>query len=266
MPAEATVDVTHAPEPPHPRALPLVGTLPGLSIDGPIVTFTRLWRRLGDAFVVRAGPRRLFVVVHPDAVERVLVHRRDVYVKGRTYDGMRLLTGNGLLTLEGEAWRVRRRLLQPGFTKPSLARLTTSMTDVTARGLSALRARAPSGSLVDAHQEFLRLTLSIVGEALFGQPVGDDTADASGRAFTEALEEVTRRGNAVVQWPLSVPTPGNRRFRAARALLDDVTAGVIARARGRHAAGADDASLLGQLIAARDEKGAALDDATLPSR
>src|SRR3712207_8393379 len=58
---------------------------------------------------------------------RSLVTRRESYVKGRTYDQMRLLTGSGLLTLEGTPWRQRRKLAQPSFHKESIRRLTAGI-------------------------------------------------------------------------------------------------------------------------------------------
>lgn len=102
---------------PRARGFPLLGALPQLSWYGAIPYYTRCWQQFGDIFRVQLGHRSAVVVVHPDAIAEVLVTRRENYVKGRTYDHLRLLAGDGLLTLEGGAWRKRRRMAQPAFHK-----------------------------------------------------------------------------------------------------------------------------------------------------
>jgi len=214
--------------------------------------FQQLWKPHGDTFAVKVGNRRLVAVIHPRDVEKVLVNGRDNYVKGRTYDGMRMLTGEGLLTLEGDAWKQRRRLQQPSFHRANIQTLVDAMAQVTQASLARLRARLPQGGTIEAHHEMMRLTLEVVGETLFGQSLGVDRADASGAAFGDALELVSERGNALVQLPLFVPTPGNQRFKRALRLLDAETHTIIEKARNLPPS-TGKVTLLSMLLAARDE-------------
>lgn len=62
---------THADPIPGPRGLPFLGVLPGLRRD-PLGTLIRAARDYGDVVALPAGPRRVYLVSHPDHVRRVL--------------------------------------------------------------------------------------------------------------------------------------------------------------------------------------------------
>lgn len=246
---QQTVASRPAPKAP---ALPGVGSLPLMMALGPLEFYRRMWERHGDIFRVNMGGRSAVVVVSPEGIEHVLGSHRENYVKAEAYDLIRLLTGEGLLTLEGDAWRTRRRLENPAFHRESIARFVSAMSTIAREALAAWRWRIPNGGVVDMHHEMMRVTLEVVAQTLFGQRLGEDASDESGSAFAEALTQVSERGNAFVQLPLSVPTPSNLRFRKALATLDRQVYSVIAKAR---AAAPDDErvpTLLSMLLAARD--------------
>lgn len=260
-PASA-VPIDSVPSPPRARSLPLLGSVPFLSRDGLINFAMAEWKRLGDVFRMQVGPRTLVALAIPEAIERVLASNRENYVKGKTYDGMRLLTGDGLLTLEGDAWLQRRKMEQPAFHRESIRKLTAVMTRVTDETLQRWRTRFPQGGTFEAHQEMLRLTLEVVGETLFGQPLGEANTEASGQAFTDALHQISSRSNSALQLPLSVPTPGNLRFKKALKLLDEQVYRIIANARAQKDHDARP-SLLGMLLDAKDASGQGLTDREL---
>jgi cytochrome P450 len=221
------------------------------------------WRAHGDIFRMKLGPRTMVVVAHPDGVAHVLATRRDNYLKGRTYDAMRLLTGDGLLTLEGERWRRRRRLEQPSFHREGIRSLVAVMARVTGRAMARWRERLPAGGAIEAHRAMMGLTLEIVGETLFGQTLGEETTDVSARAFSETLRLLSERSNHAVPLPLVVPTPSNLRLRRALRALDQKTLEIIATARAARDAAARP-TLLGMLLEAKDaDTGEGLSDGEL---
>jgi cytochrome P450 len=61
------------------------------------------------------GRFRFLVLVDPEHVQRVLVSHRHEYEKARSYDGLRAITGDSVLTLNGDPWKERRALAQPAF-------------------------------------------------------------------------------------------------------------------------------------------------------
>ena len=250
-------------EAPHVRALPLLGNITDFIRIGGIEFLEREWRRWGDGFRFQLGPRSILAVAHPDAIECVFGSRRENYVKGPSYDNIKLLTGEGLLTMEGDAWRTRRRIAQPSFHRESINKFTTNMVSVTRDAIAAMRAKHPSGGVVDVHHEMMCLTLEVVGQTLFGLRLGDAHAGRSGRAFASALEFVSERGNSPMQLPLFVPTPGNVRFKRVLRDLDRMVLEIVAQAREARRTRANEpaSTLIEMLLDARDaDTGAALSD------
>lgn len=260
-PASQSRRVRHHPEPvrpcPEDRGLPLLGLLPHLRREGAIGFFESRRRRLGDVYRIRMGTRSAVVVSHPDAFERVLAGHKRRYVKGNLYGPIREFLGLGLVTLEGEAWKGRRRLMQPYFHRAALETMVGTMVDVIGRFLDDLQRRHPEGGEVDIHHEMVRLTLDIVGTALFGPQItrrdelsfdvlGDIVGVMEARQFTI--------------WPLWMPTATNRRFRHVRERVDAVIARAIARGRERRDDPIHRATLLGMLLDTTDEHGQPLGD------
>jgi len=128
------------------------------------------------------------------------------------------------------------------------------MVGAIARASSGWRA----GEVRNIHEEMMAVTMTIVAEALFG---ADLTASAAemGRTISELMEQFSRMLglSARFQPPAWVPTPGNRRLRAAGRRVDRVILGVI-EARRRSDTATDD--LLSLLIRARDEDGGSMTD------
>ena len=91
------------------RGVPFLGSIPELAIRGFVPMLSDFWRDNGDFFRMRMGPRNVFAFTHPDAMKRVFKDRRENYVKGEAYDGFRLIVGDGMITMEGDAWAHRRR-------------------------------------------------------------------------------------------------------------------------------------------------------------
>ena len=243
---------------PGPSSWPLVGNVLDVRAAGDIAAYLdELWRKHGDTFRFKLFGQSMLAVVHPESLKQVLSSRRERYVKGRAYDNVRRLLGEGLVTLEGDAWKARRTLAQPAFHRQSLAKLTTIMVRSGARFLDDLAARCAGGPLaIDAHREMVKLTLDVVIAAL----LGDDLlrgADVSFEVLGSALELVSERTNGAVL-PAWVPTPDNLRFRRTLRELDALVFAVIGRARRR---GQDDGSLLSMILSAVDgDTGAPLSD------
>ena len=149
----------------------------------PLDTYRGLARRYGDAVRVPFGPRRAFFLLsRPEHAERVLVANQDNYVKAFTYRPLRAVLGDGLLTSEGDIWRRHRRLMQPVFSQRHVVGFGTQMVETAVAGVE----RWPDGVTLDAAAELRKLTLDIVGRALFGSALAGE-APRVGRAL-EALQ------------------------------------------------------------------------------
>src|SRR5262245_26868485 len=99
---------------PQPRGLPLFGNVIDAWRD-PIQLCSHAARDFGDFVRFRFGPYDYALINDPADVHHVLVERAKNYVKSRSYDGLKLVLGNGLVTSEGDHWRKQRKLAQPAF-------------------------------------------------------------------------------------------------------------------------------------------------------
>lgn len=251
--------MTELARPPSPPAWPLLGHLPRVRSEGMLGVIDDSWRRLGDAFILDVGFRTV-VLAHPEAIKRVLAGNAKNYVKGKTYDGVRRIIGNGVLALEGDAWRSRRNLMNPAFHKGSIAKLTEAMVHTGRRHFDALAAEHGAGRFaIDVHRLMVKVTLDVVTAALFGEALLGE-ADISYEALGAALELVSEAGNGFVL-PRWVPTPGNRKFHRTMAEVESAIYRVIAAGRKRPA---DDGTLLSMLLHSVDaETQQPLDDHAL---
>ena len=229
--------------------------------DRPLDFYTENRDTYGDVVRWRIGPLLIHQLNHPDHAKHVLVDHADRFTKGRQIPKLRPLLGKGLLTNEGASWKKQRRLMQPAFHRERLVRLAEGMIADTRRLLDRWTPLAERGEVVDVAAEMSALTMEIVGRALFGANLASDSSVIFD-ALTASLEEANVRLLQIVEVPLSIPTPGNRRFLKARARLDAIVYRVIAERRAGKTEGTD---LLKMLVEARDDEdsGSSMDDTQL---
>ncbi len=240
------------PIPPLPLpSWPLIGALPTVARDGLLATAIAGQKTTGDFFKIKVSALDLNFVAHPEAAERVLKTNRRNYVKGAVYDSFRAITGDGVLTAEGESWRHKRRRLQPAFINRELDRLAEVMARVADDRVARWKAALPGGGSLDVHEEMTGLTLQIVGETLFGLDISAG-ADESSQAFGEALEFASIQGGGGLRIPEWIPTRSNRRMKKSLATLDATVYGIIDRARASEVEGPP--TMLDVLLRLRDEE------------
>ncbi len=215
----------------------------------PLHALCHVAQRYGDIFKYPVGFWTVYVVTDPAGVKHVLQDNNRNYSKDTfQYHLLGLVTGNGLLSSDGDFWLRQRRLAQPAFHRERLHRVGTLTTEATAAMLDRWDTVAVRGEPLDLDGEMMRLTLEIVGKALFNVDLSRD-ADALSRATLATLDHVARRARYPLAPPPRVPTPGNRRFVAAVRTLDDA---IFALIRARRAAPEPGDDLLAMLMQARD--------------
>ncbi|RKG93601.1 cytochrome P450 [Corallococcus terminator] len=255
-----TAAATAARIPTGPRGHLLMGVLPQVRRD--ILGFlSAIHREYGDVVSYRLGPIKSHLIAHPDGVRHVLQDHVKNYTKDHlSYRMGKWITGNGLLTSQGDFWLRQRRLAQPAFHRQRIAGMAAQMIQSTEAMLQRWDASAAQGTPVGITEEMMRLSLGIVGEALFGTSVEDQTARV-GAAFNELSRQIAERFRSFNMLPPVLPTRNDRAFRAARTTLKETVQGIIATRRQRPE---DTGDLLSMLMAARDEDtGTGMTDAQL---
>ena len=238
---------------------PLVGHIPDISRKGLFEMIASHRETLGDIFRFRLGKKEMVVLIHPEHIKHTYLTHRDNYRKDEAYDNIRILVGDGLLTVQDEQWRHRRRTMQPAFHRDSIIAMTEEMKDATLDLLKEWEPRFKADQSVDIYSEMMHVTLDIIGRTLFNLRL-NDKADRSAEAFSIALEHISERGNNLFNLPLSVPTPSNIRFRRSIELLDKLGYDIIEDRRKNDKEHHD---LLEMLLKATDEHGELLTQKTI---
>jgi cytochrome P450 len=234
-----------------PFQFPVVGNIPQMARVGMVQFLLRCWREYGDTFRVNLAQPTI-VTCHPDGIQHVLAGNTDNYFKGKAYDGVRKIIGDGVLALNGQPWRKRRTLIQPKFHRESLNNLVETMIARGAVYFDALKARSGAGEVVDFYEEMVHMTLDIVVTTLFGSDL-QEAADVDHHALGAAVEAISDGANGIPM-PDWLPTAKNRRFKRS---LRDVNAAVAeiiktARERSDNDIGEKEDTLLQMLLDARD--------------
>lgn len=217
--------------PPGPKGHWLSGHLPFLRRDR-LNFLTRCAREHGDVVGLRFGPRRVYLVSHPDLIEEVLVAQNQNFIKHFALRLNPLLLGNGLLTSEGNFWLRQRRLVQPAFNRSRLASYAPAMVQATERLLRDWR----PGEERNIHAEMMKLTLGIAAKTLFNAEADNEAREVA-QAMRVLQENFSVRFQGLLPLPLWVPTPSNLRTRRAVHRLDELIYRFIRERRQQRAHG-----------------------------
>jgi cytochrome P450 len=217
-------------------------------------------RTCGPVTRLSVGPLTYHLVSEPALISEVLQQRAGNYLRDtRSSRNVRLVTGESLLTVEGDVWRHHRRLAQPAFHHHRIAEWAGIMAQAAAETAQSWEDVARRGATVDLASEMSRLTFTVVGRCLFGAELGAQSAQVKA-ALPVLLEELFLRTQQLANWPIWMPLPRQRQFRAALGVVHEVVERIIATRRNQAGERTD---LLGLLLSARDDDGSALNDEEL---
>lgn len=245
--AHIALNSTATPQAPGPRGAPLVGSLPDFTSDL-LGTMARDFALYGDVIRYRVGPRKVYILSHPDLAQEVLVERNREFPKFEGKNGLGLVVGNGLIAnANHESWLAQRRMMQPMFHRKRLAAMGDKMADAGARMTDRWGAFAP-GSAINMSHEMLQVTLDIITQTMFSADVLSDVGRI-GPAVDVGVHYANYKLQNPFSAPASWPTPRNRAYAAASKTLDGIVYGFIQQ---RRASGDAPGDLLDMLLEARD--------------
>lgn len=157
------------------------------------------------------------IVTHPDAVERVLLGNKENYLRPRI--AQRLLSpliGNGLLSAEGDDWKMQRKIVAPTFAPGAVAKMAEAIDGVAQRQVAGWLAGPVR---VDMHAQATQATMQVIADTLFSSDGRLTTRDA-GRHIDHL---VAAGGQARITTMLGLQdwdfSPTMRRARASREFL-----------------------------------------------
>ncbi len=253
--------------PPVEGRFPL-GVLPEFQRN-PLKLYLRTMHQYRDVVRLRFGPRYSYTLFQPDFVKHLLVDNNKNYRRAKVGNGLlKSITGENLLTSDGDFWRRQRRLIQPAFHRQRIFGFGQLMT-ASAAAMLADWDQIPAGQIVRVDQAMMRVTLQIVGQSLFSVDLSTGSS-ALGHAITVGSEYFTYRLGHLFALPLWVPTPRNLAYKRSQAAVVNQVPDMISARRRLIAAQGDAASsgrqydMLDLLLDARyEDTGEPMDDQQL---
>lgn len=216
-----------------------------------------LHTRHGFAYRTRL-PTPTLALSHPRHHHRVLRSNVLNYPKGKNYDPLLPILGNGVFVSDGDFWSRQRRLLSPEFRPGAVNRFLPVLIEAVEAILGEW-SRGPEGAVRDVSDDMMRLTIWGVGGALFHSNFRRE-AEQIGHSLETCLAQGTLQMMSMGLLRPWMPTPGNLRARRAAKRLDDIVDALIADHRRRGGEG----DMLSRLLQIRDqETGAGMTDEQL---
>jgi cytochrome P450 len=201
-------------------------------VKDPLTYLEDVWQEHGDVVQFPVPKPATYLVSSPTGAREVLVNQhKETSKKTLQYNNLSLVTGDGLLTADTQAWRPRRRMLQPAFHQEMIS-LSQNHVEL---GLAKLEihwqeATAAGPTIIDIDQAMMSLALEITCGALFGVDIESEVDEITAATLT-ALHGVVARARNPLALPLAIPTPANFKMKRAIKKLDEaVTLIISARA------------------------------------
>lgn len=233
-----------------PGRWPLLGHVPRLLRDS--LRFVPSLRDTGDIVRVDIGTWPVYFLTTPALVRQTLVEDARHFVKGRIFQWLRVILGQGLVTSDGDPHLRQRRLMQPMFRRDRI----DGYAEIMSARAAALADSWRPGQTIDMDKAMVDLAANTIATALFSAELADHAVTEIQRDIPLLVKNLLVR-TVMPKFLDRLPIPANRRYDQAAAQVRHVIDEVIADYHA-HPEQRDD--LLSLLMAARDDTGAGMSD------
>ncbi|KAL7185132.1 hypothetical protein ACSBR2_027128 [Camellia fascicularis] len=217
----------------YPKIPEAKGAISAIRSEAFFVPLYELFLTYGGIFRLTFGPKSFLIVSDPSVAKHILRDNSKAYSKGVLAEILEFVMGKGLIPADGEIWRVRRRAIVPALHQKYVAAMISLFGKATDRLCQKLDAAASNGEDVEMESLFSRLTLDIIGKALFNYDFDSLTNDTG---IVEAVYTVLREAEDRSVAPLpywDIPifkdiSPQQKRVTAALKLINETLDDLIA--------------------------------------
>lgn len=180
-----------------------------------------LWQKHGDLVHFKLAHFDAIFVCHPKLVREIIVEKQRDFVKGRSYDGVRLFAGNGLLTSSGDEWIAQRRMVKGEFTPDAIRDLYQDMCSAINKSSTLFDRLAEDNKPVNIFDAMRMLAMNVVSTTLFGREF--KKSEELNDAFEVLLQIAAIK--SITPWGTSIylPTISNWRFLKVRDQIFRIT-------------------------------------------
>ncbi|KAJ1694665.1 hypothetical protein LUZ63_011363 [Rhynchospora breviuscula] len=192
-----------------------------------------LYLTYGGIFRLIFGPKSFLIVSDPAIAKHILRDNSKAYSKGILAEILDFVMGKGLIPADGEIWRVRRRAIVPALHQKYVAAMISLFSEASYRLCEKLDKAASDGEDVEMESLFSRLTLDVIGKAVFNYDFDSLTHD---NGIVEAVYIVLREAemrstSPIPTWEIPIwkdISPRQRKVNEALQLINDTLDNLIA--------------------------------------
>lgn len=193
----------------------------------------KLFKIYGGVFRLTFGPKSFVIVSDPLVAKHLLKDNVKAYSKGILAEILEFVMGTGLIPADGEVWRVRRRAIVPAVHRKYVAAMMGLFGRATQRLCDKLDEAAADEEDMEMESLFSRLTLDVIGKAVFNYDFNSLTNDTGiVEAVYVTLREAEERSTAILPyWKIPILraiVPRQRRVTKALNLINDILDDLIA--------------------------------------
>nr|UHB15534.1 cytochrome P450 [Paris polyphylla] len=192
-----------------------------------------LFLRYGGIFRLTFGPKSFLIVSDPAIAKHILKDNSKAYSKGILAEILEFVMGKGLIPADGEIWRVRRRAIVPALHQKYVSAMIGLFGKASYRLCEKLDAAAADGEDVEMESLFSRLTLDIIGKAVFNYDF-DSLSHDNGiveAVYTVLREAEQRSTSPIPTWEIPLwkdISPRQKKVNVALKLINDTLDDLIA--------------------------------------
>ncbi|MCL7052304.1 hypothetical protein MKW94_027826 [Papaver nudicaule] len=209
------------------------GALSALSGQPFFIPLYNLFLTYGGIFRLNFGPKSFLIVSDPAIAKHILKDNSKAYSKGILAEILEFVMGTGLIPADGEVWRVRRRAVVPALHQKYVAAMIGLFVNATDRLCKKLDDAASDGEDVEMESLFSRLTLDVIGKAVFNydfDSLKNDTGIVDA-VYTVLREAEDRSMSPIPVWNIPVwkdISPRQRKVSEALSLINNILDELIA--------------------------------------
>lgn len=184
-------------------------------------------RRYGDIYCLDLGVKQAVILAHPDYAQHVLRSHAANYPKGGALvTPLRAISGAGVTTSSGQAWRAQRQAIQPFFQRQQIATQIPAILTNLDQSFARLAAQIVGATPVNLSAFFALLTAQLTATTLLNAPLPPAQLQQLNQAI-QRLNQQALGGILTAVAPAWLPWPGRRRYQVVVRQIHAVIAALI---------------------------------------
>ena len=170
------------------------------------------------------------------------------------------LAGGSMIIADGARWKQQRKAVAPAFGQDKIRQLAGLIDADAESAAQRWLAAARAGVAIDLQGELVAYAMSNIALFLLGRRLTAQEIEVIAPAWTRSLLCMNRRLSQSVPVPMWLPTPTNLALKRSAGAIAGVLSAVVRQRRSGGATAFLVGGFLGDLLAYRDDDGAALSD------